>query len=116
MFAFPVIAKCLEPAKLKEKKIFIAFGFLSRAYRLPEDEYEFVPRRILDTATDYINDNYTHAFGETAGSYNYHIVSAHLPEIRDLQGPFTCHNAYPFEGSYAEMRKSFIPGTRKSFI
>ena len=115
LYAFPVIAKCLEPAKLREKKIFTAFGFLSRAYRLPEDEYEYVPREMLNIATNYINDNYTQAFGETAGSYNYHMVSAHLPEIRERQGPFTMHNAYPFEGSYAEMRKSFIPGTRKFF-
>lgn len=109
-----MIAKCLQPEKVREKKIFIAYGFLSRAYRLPEDEYEFVPHEMLQTATEFINDNYAEAYGETAGSYNFHFVSAHLPEIREKQGPFTEHNAYPFEGSYAEMRKSFIPGTRKS--
>lgn len=114
LFLFPVVSKCLGPEKLREKKLFTAYGFLSRAYRLPEEEYEYVPVETLQTATKFINDNYTQAYGETAGSYNFHFVSAHLDEIRERQGPFTMHNAYPFEGSYAEMRRSFIPGTRKS--
>ena len=115
LFLFPIVVRCLPVEKGHEKSVFISFGFLNRAMRLPEEEYEFVEESVIDDVTNILNDNYEKAYGQTAGSYNYHMVSAHLKEIR-AQGPLTQYSAYPFEGSYSELRRSFSAGTRKLFL
>lgn len=89
----------------------MAYAFLSRVMRQPNVEYAIVPEDMIDAAIDILNEHYEAAFGPTAGSYNAHIVSSHLKQMRE-SGPFTSNNAYPFEGMYSEMRRSFAPGTR----
>ena len=82
---------------------------------MPEDEYECVPEAMVDDAVDLLNEHYEEAYGQTAGTYNCHIVCSHLKELREA-GPLTSYNAYPFEGMYAEMRRAFRPGTRNNII
>ena len=79
--------------------------------RLPEAEYQAIPTEMIEEAESILNDHYPKAYGDTAGSYNFHIVGSHLREIRQ-QGPMTEYTAYPFEGLYSELRRSFVPGTR----
>ena len=112
LFAFPLIVRCIPQHKGHEKSVFISFGFLNRAMRLPEDEYQGIDQEMIDTAFNILEEHHEKAFGQTANTYNFHIISAHLKEIR-AHGPLTTYTAYPFEGSYAELRRSFIPGTRK---
>ena len=112
LLLFPAILKCLGPDKRHEKSVFMSYSFLSRAMRMPDNEYMEIPEEMIDAATDILNRHYEAAFGPTAGTYNAHIVSSHLKQIREA-GPFTNHNAYPFEGMYSDMRRSFVPGTRK---
>ena len=70
---------------------------------------------MVEKAEQILSSHYELAFGPTANSYNYHIVSSHLREIRQ-EGLFTDYSAYAFEGSYGDLRRSYIPGTRKSNI
>ena len=80
--------------------------------RLPDEEFLMVDEAEIDDAFNILNESYIEAYGETANTYNAHIVMSHLRHIR-RQGPLTEYNAYPFEGSYAELRRSFQVGTRK---
>ena len=114
LFMFPMIVRVLGPAKVHEQSVFLAFSFLSRCMRMPDSEYDLIPDDMITKATDMLNHHYPLAFGATAGSYNYHIVGSHLQEIRQ-HGPLTEFNAYPFEGTYAELRRSFMSGTSKLF-
>ena len=112
LFMFPMILRSLGNTRGHEKSVFLAFSFLSRAMRLPDKEYTRIPLEMLEEAESILNNHYPKAYGDTAGSYNFHIVGSHLREIRK-QGPLTEYNAYPFEGVYSELRRSFVPGTRK---
>ena len=114
LLLFPVIARHLEASKRHEKAVFLSFGFLNCAMRLPDQEYHCVPVGQIDDAIGILNESYEKAFGVTAQTYNFHIVASHLKELRE-QGPLTRYTAYPFEGSYAELRRSFQVGTRKSY-
>ena len=113
MYAFHIIVSCLEEQKRAEKSTILAFAFLARAMRLPDDEFEQIPETMLDRASEILMIKHEEAFGATAGTYNFHIVSCHLKFIRESIGCFTDVNAYDFESSYGDIRRSFIPGTRK---
>ena len=112
MFLFPLILRSLGAGKSHEKSVFLAFSFLSRCMRMPDEEYDLIPIAMIEKASDILNYHYIQAFGDTAASYNFHIVGSHLREIRRY-GPLTSLNAYPFEGTYSELRRSFMSGTRK---
>ena len=112
MYLFPMIVRALGPLKIHEQSVFLSYAFLSRCMRMPDDEFEVIPDAMITKATDILNHHYIAAYGETAATYNFHIVGSHLQEIRQ-HGPFTRYNAYPFEGLYAELRRSFVPGTSK---
>ena len=113
MILFPALVKSLPRECDSEKAVFLSFGFLNRAVRLPDDEYAKVEEEMITDAVNILNTHYEKAYGATACSYNFHIVGSHLPEIREQGGPMTEYSAYPFEGLYAEMRACFSPGTRK---
>ena len=79
--------------------------------RLPDLEHQTVPDEMIERAITLLNEHHEAAFGVTAGTYNFHIVASHIREIR-AHGPLTDNTAYPFEGLYADLRRSFVPGTR----
>ena len=113
LFHLPIILPCLPREKNGEKSIYMAFTFLNRAVRLPDQEYVMIDQDMLTMAEEIIDDLYKICFGDTACTYNFHHTVTHLRHIRDkLGGPLTKLSAYPFEGSYSDMRRSFIPGTR----
>lgn len=116
LFCFHVLISCMGRDKGHEKSVMLAFAFLSRAMRLPAEEFNAIPIGMIERASEILNDHHELAFGATAGSYNYHIVSCHLNFIREQIGPFTQHNAYIFESSYGDIRRCYIPGTRKLIL
>ena len=113
MFAFHIMVGSLEPHKGNEKSVMLAFAFLARAMRLPNEEYEKIPKEMIYRAGNILMENHEKAFGSTAGTYNFHIVGCHLDFIRDQIGPFTDINAYVFESSYGNLRRNFMAGTRE---
>lgn len=112
MYYFPIVVEVLELQKFREKSVFLSFGFLARAFRLPDAEYEELKEDDIREATNILADSYEAAYGITACNYNYHHVTAHLLKYRK-KGPFTDFSAYQYEGTYAGVRRSFCPGTRK---
>ena len=87
-----MILRSLGPDRPHEKSVFLAYAFLSRAMRLPDVEYQAIPEEMIQEGESILNEHYPRAYGDTAGSYNFHIVSSHLQEIR-RQGPMTDYNA-----------------------
>jgi len=113
LYLFPIIVRCLPASgKGHEKSVFLAFSYLNRCMRLPEEEYQHVAEDMIDEALNILSDSYEKAYGLTACTYNYHLVTAHFKHLR-AHGPLTTHTAYPYESSYAEVRRSFVAGTRK---
>ena len=78
LFLFPIIVRCLPSSKGHEKSVFIAFGFLNRAVRLPDDEYQNINEDYIDSALNILEEHYEKAYGVTANTYNFHVISAHL--------------------------------------
>ena len=115
MFAFHIIIASLENYKQNERSTILAFAFLARAMRLPDAEFMTIPEEMIDRASEILRDTHERAFGAIAGTYNYHLVGCHLKFLRETLGKFTDLNAYVFESSYGEMRRNFMPGTRKAF-
>ena len=103
----------MEQEKKHEKSTILAFAFLARAMRLPQDEFDLIPEEMIDRASQILLEHHERAFGATSGTYNCHLVGCHLKFIRENLGPFTDKNAYLFESSYGDLRRNFMPGTRK---
>ena len=112
LLMFPWIVRSLPPSKGHEKSVFISFGFLNRAMRLPDQEYRDIPFSMIKKAEAILSKEYELAFGPTANSYNYHNVSSHLLKIRE-EGLFTDYSAYAFGRSYGDLGRIYIPGTLK---
>ena len=53
---------------------------------------------------------YESLFGAKNCTYTVHIVASHLLDMR-VHGPLTETSAFNFESFYAELRRSFVPGT-----
>ena len=104
MMLFPALVKSLPRGQYEaESAVFLSFGFLNRAVRQPENEYQLVQEEMFTDATNILNENYEKAFGATACSQNFHLVGSHLREIWEECGPMMNYSAYPFEGLYAEI-------------
>ena len=87
---FPLLIRCLGPEKIAEKYLILAFAFMSRACRLPDSEYQCIPKDVLDDCSTIMSDSFDVAFGVESGTYNSHIVFSHLRHIREIQNqPFT---------------------------
>jgi len=57
-----------------------------------------------------IYDLWVHTFGVGTCSYNVHMLH-HMQHFYDVRGPFPNWSAFPFEGSYAFVRKK-LTGSR----
>ena len=53
---------------------------------------------------------YESLFGVKNCTYTVHVVATHLSEMR-IDGPLTETSAFDYENFYAELRRSFAPGT-----
>ena len=81
-----------------------------RACILPEDEFTLVNVNEIKYCQKTFYILYQNLFGKKNCTYSIHVFVCHLLEIRS-QGPLTETSAFVFESFYAELRKSFQPGT-----
>lgn len=109
LFFFPIITKCLEGHD-KEIKVWELLAFMIRACILPEEEYQNVSVNSIKYCQKHFYQLYEQLYGAKNCTYSIHTLAAHLPKIREL-GPLTETSAFSFESFYAELRKSFQPGT-----
>ena len=106
---FPVVTKCLE-GKDKEIKVWEMLAFMIRACVLRENEFENVNQNEIKYCMNFFYLNYQQLYGYQNCTYSIHVMSSHLLLMRSL-GPLTETSAFRFENFYAELRKSFQPGT-----
>lgn len=109
IFFFPLVTKGLQGNE-KEIKVWEMLAFMIRACILPEDEFANVNVNHIKYCQRFFYINYQQLFGKKNCTYSIHIVSSHLLQMRIL-GPLTETSAFRFENFYAELRKSFQPGT-----
>ena len=59
IYLFPIIVRCLPASgKGHEKSVFLAFSYLNRCMRLPEEEYQHVAEDMIDEALNILSDSY----------------------------------------------------------
>lgn len=113
IFFFPLVVECIQENE-KERVLWLYLAFLIRACVLPTEEFQSIS---LTDEIDYYCEKfyvlYEKLFGEINCTYNTHVVSAHLREMR-YHGPLTFTSAFPFENFYGELRNSFTPGTQST--
>ena len=107
LFFFPVVINCIE-SDARERKVWLLFSYMIRACILPQKEFQPLPD--LEPICEMFYTLYESIFGEANCTYNTHVVSSHLPLMRN-HGPLTFTSAFGFESFYGEIRKSFTPGT-----
>ena len=109
LFFFPIITRCLEGSE-KEIQLWELLAFMTKACILPEEEYEVVSQNLIKYSMKHFYNLYEQLYGPQNCTYSIHIVSSHLLVMRSM-GPLTENSAFRFESFYAELRKSFQPGT-----
>ena len=109
LFYFILIAQCLE-GQDKEIKLWEMLAFMVRACILPEEEFENVNINSIKYCQRTFYYLYQQLFGEINCTYSIHVLISHILQIR-AKGPLTETSAFRFESFYAELRKSFQPGT-----
>ena len=109
LFLFPLVINCID-RNAKERRLWLLLAFMIRACVLPSDEFHKVSLIDIEYCCSEFYKLYEELFGPCNCSYNTHVVSCHLIEIR-AHGPLTFTSAFGFENFYGEVRHSFCPGT-----
>ena len=107
LFFFPAVVEALEHDH-SGQKLFAHLGYLMRLYYCTEgdsDRYQDLRRVVREDLLRLVELS----FGRDVMSYNLHLVT-HLEDVL-AHGPLAASSAIPFEGSYADLRRSFTPGT-----
>ena len=109
LFFFPIVIKCIEP-QAKERRLWLLLAYMTRACVLPNTEFETFDHDVIEYCGRHFYNLYEQLFGVLNCSYNTHVVSCHMPEMR-VHGPLTLTSAFGFESFYGEMRHAFTPRT-----
>lgn len=108
LFFFPIMVASLEDSRC-EMKLWAYLSYIVRAYCLPDVEFEYVSKRDLQHYVTRFHELLQNKYGVSEMIYNMHIFH-HLNYVRD-QGALPTHSAFPYEGSFAELRRVLVPGT-----
>lgn len=109
LFFFPVVIDCIEKSA-KERKLWLLYAYMMRSCTVQEKEFQNIPLDDITFCCHAFYDLYEKLFSVKNCTYNVHVVSSHLLDIRD-QGPLTATLAFGFENFYGELRHAFVPGT-----
>ena len=109
LFLFPIVVECMEPNS-KEAQLWLLIAFCIRACILPDTEFLNVKSKMIQQSCEKFYSIYENLFGTHNCTYTIHIVCSHLLNMRK-HGPLTDTSAFKFENFYAELRRSFVPGT-----
>lgn len=109
LFYFTIVTECLNGDE-KEIKLWEMLAFMIRSCILPENEFTAVNVNQIKYCQKQFYLMYQNLFGPVNCTYSVHVVSSHLMQMR-AEGPLTETSAFRFEAFYAELRKSFQPGT-----
>ena len=108
IFYFILVVKCLN--NQKEIKIWEMLAFMIRACVLPDIEFNNVNKSHITYCQKQFYVLFEQLYGVKNCAYSVHVLPSHLLDMR-AKGPLTETSAFKFEAFYAELRKSFQPGT-----
>lgn len=112
LFYVPIVLKCIDkPAQ--ERKVWLLLCYMIRACVLPIQEFKAIDLEELRELCHQFYELYERLFTQLNCTYNTHIISSHLIELR-YHGPLTFTSAFRFESFYGEIRNSFTPGTKST--
>ena len=112
LFFFPVILSCIEKNE-KERTLWLQYAYMIRSCVLSSEEFKGVNLDHLRETCAKFYKLYESLFGGKNCTYNTHLVSSHLIEMR-FHGPLTKTSAFGFESFYSEVRQSYTPGTQST--
>ena len=111
LFFFVLVIQCIPPQYKKERRLWLLLAYMIRMCILPNNEYQNLDPEVVKYCGSHFYKLYEHLFHARNCTYNTHVVSSHMPEMR-VHGPLTLTSAFGFESFYGELRHSFTPGTR----
>ena len=109
LFFFNTVIDCFEK-EAKERQLWLLLAFSVRACIIPAIEYSETLVPIITQNMQSFYNLYETLFGVRNCTYTVHVISSHLLDMR-IDGPLTETSAFDFENFYAELRRSFVPGT-----
>ena len=112
IYFFPIIVSCILGTTndiIRERRIWLTFSYLIRAYVLPQNEYINVSQRVLQQCIQQFMKLFEDVYGSSNCSYNIHMM-CHLQQVR-RRGPLTETSTFKTESYYSEMRRSYQAGT-----
>lgn len=112
LFFFPLVIQCIGKGE-KERNLWLLLVYMIRSCILPNDEFKQIDLDILQKLCHDFYVLYEKIMGLQNCTYNTHVVSSHLIEMR-YHGPLTLTSAFGFESFYGEIRNSFTPGTQST--
>ena len=112
IFYFPHVLACIEKTA-KERSVWLYLTFMVRACIVPQEEFHAISLSDIDFSSENFYLLYEKLFGAQNCTYNTHVVSAHIVNMR-YHGPLTLTLAFQFENFYGEMRNAFVPGTQST--
>ena len=107
LFFFPLILNCIEPNE-RERNMWLYLTYMIKACVVPKEEFRPIPLQKIEHCMKSFYSLYETLFGVRNCSYNTHVTSGHLLEMR-YSDPLTCTSAFPFESFYGELRNLFCP-------
>ena len=105
LFLFTRVIHVLE-ADSGAQRLWARLSFIVKSCYLPREEYACINHDITSTQRSWYGQMTTLA-GEAHCVYIVHIIGAHLHQHVRAQGPISETSTYPFEFSYAKMRRQF---------
>ena len=109
-FFFPIVLECIEDEFRDDKKIWLHLVYMTRACVLPNEEFQKIDKKLIESACQKFYEMYEKLYGQINCTYSIHVLPSHLLRIRGNQ-PLTYKSAFKFESFYSEMRNLFHPGT-----
>ncbi len=90
-------------------KVWARLAYLLRAYYAPQVEYDHLHKGLLVEQASLTIRSFKTAFKEDCCTSNLHYL-LHLERIREA-GHFSEISATPYESAFADVRRSYVPGT-----
>lgn len=114
LFLHPIVVQVIpDDGHRQERELWLYLAYYVRAYVLPEEEFQHhSDHELRDVKMRWYELHYR-LFGMENCPYNVHVFT-HLKYVREKGDPLTETSAYPFEGFFATMRRSFTPGSMSS--
>ena len=109
LFFFVTIVHSIEK-NAKERRLWCLLSFMTRSCCIPDEEFYNVNEQDIVQCSQQFYALYEKLFTVKNCTYNTHVFSSHLLQMRS-RGPLTETSAFSFEAFYAELRRSFTPGT-----